>query len=268
MAQNEKSLLNKMRQGERPIVYVNVCTHGNEKVGVRVLKALEDVSVKKGTLIMNVANKKAFSLNKRFIDADLNRVFPGKPDGNHEERLACELMPLIKAADIVIDIHSTESGTHSSLIVMKLDESTLDALYFVNPKRVLVMSATKNSALISSAKVGIGFEYGKDEDETMYRKILEGIMNILSGLGMAEGGLRKKRLRTEFYMVSEPLKKEKGFVIVKSIRNFSLVRCGEVVARNGESELLAPKDFYPILFGKNTYTEIFGFMGEKLEVSW
>jgi hypothetical protein len=36
------------------------------------------------------------------------------------------------------------------------------------------------------------------------------------------------------------------------------------VARSGEHILTAPQDFYPILFGKNTYTSIFGFMGVKV----
>lgn len=88
------------------MVYVNACTHGNERVGARILEALRDIPIKQGTLILNIANKEAFLSGKRFIDQDLNRVFPGKPDGNTEERLAYELAPLVQTADIVLDIHS------------------------------------------------------------------------------------------------------------------------------------------------------------------
>jgi predicted deacylase len=262
-------LLETMLQGERPIVYVNACTHGNEKVGARILEALKDVRVRRGTLVTNIANQEAFSLNKRFVDQDLNRVFPGKPDGCHEERLAHSLLPLVQAADVVVDIHSTESGKHSALIVTKLDGPTVEVIRFVNPKRTVLMSATKDNSLISAAKVGIGFEYGKDGDEATYQGTLDGILDILGGLGMVEGRPKeRKKPQTEFYRVSGPLRKEKGFTVEKGVRNFVLVRKGQVVARSGHGELLAPRDFYPVLFGRNTYTEIFGFMGERMDVGW
>ncbi len=51
-----------MQQAAHPKVYVNACTHGNERVGARVLEALKDVPIKQGSLILNIAHKEAFSL--------------------------------------------------------------------------------------------------------------------------------------------------------------------------------------------------------------
>jgi predicted deacylase len=261
---NEK-LLQEMQHGKHPIVYVNACTHGDERVGARILEAIEKISVQKGMIIPNIANKKAFSLNKRFIDQDLNRSFPGKPDGNHEERLAHELLPLVEAADVVIDIHSTTSGKHAAVIVTKIDRPTLDVIRFVMPERALIMSATKNNALISAAKIGIAFEYGKDKNKSTYAETFKGILNILIGLNMIEGSLAIEKDMTKFYKVTAPLKKEPDFILEANIKNFRLVKKGDRVARNGERDLFAPQDFYPILFGENTYTEIFGFMGETFD---
>ena len=264
MLQNSE-ILTHMRQAAHPVVYVNACTHGNERVGARVLEALRDILIKQGTLILNIAHKEVFMSGKRFIDQDLNRVFPGKPDGNTEERLAYELAPLVQAADIVLDIHSTESGLHESLIVTKIDDSTRSVIDFVGPKRVLVMSISDKHSLISSAKVGIAFEYGRDRSETTYRETIRGIMRILIGLGMTEGRLRRKKRSGEYYRISRALEKPGGFLVGKDIRNFKLVRKGQAVAGNGSQRLRAPQDFYPVLFGKNTYTDIFGFMGVRMK---
>ena len=264
MSQNSE-ILARMRQAAHPVVYVNACTHGNERVGARVLEALRDIPIKQGTLILNIANEEAFLSGKRFIDQDLNRVFPGKPDGNTEERLAYELAPLVQAADIVLDIHSTESGLHESLIVTKIDDSTRSVIDFVGPKRVLVMSISNKHSLISSAKVGIAFEYGRDRSETTYRETIRGIIRILIGLGMTEGRLRRKKRSGEYYRISRALEKPEGFSVGKDIENFKLFRKGQVVAGNGSQWLRAPQDFYPILFGRNTYTDIFGFMGVRIE---
>lgn len=72
-----------------------------------------------------------------------------------------------------------ESGLHESLIVTKIDDSTRSVIDFVGPKRVLVMSISDTLSL-SSAKIGIAFEYGRDQSETTYRETLRGIMRIRS----------------------------------------------------------------------------------------
>jgi hypothetical protein len=53
---SHSEMFQRMQGATHPIVYVNACTHGNEKVGVRILEALRDIPVKQGTLILNIAN--------------------------------------------------------------------------------------------------------------------------------------------------------------------------------------------------------------------
>ena len=52
-------------------------THGDEPIGLNVIKRLQDIN-KKSKINYIISNPKAFSKNIRFIDSDLNRVFPGK----------------------------------------------------------------------------------------------------------------------------------------------------------------------------------------------
>ena len=77
--------------GHGKMIAVVACVHGNEK------GTLPAVAVLKGSfpsVSFFTANKKAIEADKRFIDSDLNRVFPGKLDGDHEERLASDLQDL------------------------------------------------------------------------------------------------------------------------------------------------------------------------------
>ena len=85
---------------------------------------------------------------------------------------------------------------------------------------------------------------------------------------MIEGDLSRRQRKTELYEVASALERQPGFVLEQAIQNFKLVKKGEIVARNGRKMLMAPKDFYPVLFGESAYTEIFGFMGEEVRIDW
>ena len=50
-------ILERLQKGSHPRVYVNACTHGNERVGVRILESLQTISLLKGTLVTNIAHK-------------------------------------------------------------------------------------------------------------------------------------------------------------------------------------------------------------------
>lgn len=244
-------------------IILNIGTHGNERIGLRVAKEIEKLNINKNTLIIQTANEKAFKLNKRCIDQDLNRSFPGKKDGNYEERRAYELTPIIKSVDIVIDIHSTTSNLKDAFIVTKLDKKTREYVEVIEPKYVLNMKATKDTALISQAKVGIAFEYGKDNDPAVIRKITLGIMRLLEYLKIINTNLPKNKIITKYFDVISTVTKPKGYKLLKKIKNYKLIKKGEIFAKKGNIGLVAKEDFYPVIFGEKNYKDIFGFMGKK-----
>ena len=250
---------------KRPKIILNIATHGDEKIGLKVATAIKKLNLKKGEVIVNIANERAFKLNKRFIHQDLNRSFPGKKTGNYEEKRAYKLLPIIKSADIVIDIHSTTSELTDSLIVTKDNETTRKYIKIIAPKYALIMKATKNNALISNAKVGLAFEYGKDRDTKVLRKIVVGIKRLLIHLNMLEP-YSKKRLysKTTFFIIYTTIPKPKGAMLIGSIKNYKLIRANQVYAKVKNVEIKADKNFYPILFGNKNYEEIFGFGASKI----
>lgn len=245
-------------------ILLNILTHGDEKIGFRVAEEIEKLNIDKNILAVQVANKKAFELNQRLIEQDLNRSFPGKENGNYEERIAFELSPIIKSADLVIDVHSTTSELKDTIIVTKLDKRTLEYVRVIQPKYVLVMNATKDTALISQAKIGIAFEYGKDDNLEAFIKTVLGIKRLFNHLGLITIKLPKTNITTNYFDVISEVTKPNGYKLLKNITNYKLVHQGKSFATNGKKYLVAEDDFYPILFGDRNYKTIFGFKGKKL----
>lgn len=246
-------------------VILNILTHGDETVGVAVAKEIKKNKIEKGELIIHIANELAYKNKKRFLDEDLNRAFPGKIDGSHEQKLAYKIFPLIKSADIVIDIHSTKSGLKDALIVTKLNNKTREYVNIINPKYLLLMRATKNNALISNAKVGIAFEYGHNKDIEAKQKIIYDIEKLLSYLGIISKKVRKSKNKTKWFNVYNTVPKEQSAKLLPNIKNYKLITKNTVYALLGKEKIKASEDFYPILFGEKSYKDIFGFAAKLME---
>lgn len=108
-----------------PTIYIQAAQHGVELTGVYTIKLLLDSFMNmdvKGTIILvPIANPLAVKWRRHFYKMELgepyssyhphqmNRLWPGKPDGNETERIAYSLYKnLIEQADYVIDLHCYE----------------------------------------------------------------------------------------------------------------------------------------------------------------
>jgi succinylglutamate desuccinylase len=249
-------------------IILNIATHGNETIGHKVAEKLKRVKLQSGTLKVQVANPLAYKKRKRFIDQDLNRSFPGNSNGNYERKIAAKLLPIIKSADVVIDIHSTTSGLKDALIVTKADKKTLACVKAINPKYVLLMSFTKTHALISNAKVGIAFEYGADKDQKTINKTVLGIKKLLAHLGaLPKQAFKNNDKETILFEVRESVNKPEKSKLKSSVKNYSLIKKGAVYAYDSQNQdIKAKRDFYPILFGEKNYKDYFGFASYKKSI--
>ena len=124
------------------------------------------------------------------------------------------------------------------------------------------------TALTGYCKTGISLEYGKDKNEKTYKEALADITKILEGYGMIDGkkkGIPKTTNKTEYFQVLGSLVRPDGLNLEKTIKNFSLVRRGEAVARHGDNIQKSPQNFYPVLFGEKAYKEIWGFISKRVK---
>jgi len=247
-------------------VLLNILTHGDELVG---LKVAEIIKQRNPTIIGNgldvqIANEEAYRRGKRCIDKDLNRVFPGDPNGSVEEKRAHELTPVVSSYDMVVDVHSTESGSGDMVIVTKLDDETKKTVKALSPKYVLYMNMPPDRSLISCARIGIAFEMGSDKDEATCEKTVEGVECLLSYRGFTTSG-RSFGFASECFEVFDQVLKPANAILEPYVENFTKVYAGEVFAKKANGDpLIAEYDFYPVIFGNTNYETIFGFAARPL----
>ncbi len=251
-------------------------THGHETLGADVHAALRETSAATENLSYIIGNPQAYRQGVAFIDDDLNRVFPGRADGNYEQRRAHELLPQLRNSDIVIDIHATTTITdphrEGMIIITKPNRFLRRLVGIIRPPRVLLMRYKSEGALISAARNGLAFEYGANGDTRARNMALHDIGETLRFCGAVQHNPFESYAyaapRTIVYDVQDVYKKCcHAAELDGAVRNFATVRRGAIVSRcphHGEDR--AAQTFIPILFGENRYREYFGFIAKI--VSW
>jgi len=100
-----------------PTLWLHGCVHGNEACGAFIIHRLFrelDPAALSGTIVgLPILNVTAFRAKQRmspfegFAGGDLNRSFPGKPDGTLTEQMAHAIYAELKAhADYFVDLHT------------------------------------------------------------------------------------------------------------------------------------------------------------------
>ena len=254
-------------------ILIVASTHGHERIGLKIISELQKLEVDKKLLDFEIGNPKASEQNIPFIESDLNRSFPGKESGTYEEMRAFELSPKIKQAELVIDIHSTnttELSDKSMLIVTSHDENIREIIDIIKPPKVLYMKYKGNNALISQAKIGIAFEYGKDISIDVLNATLHDIVNVFVHFKIIETNPYvnvKQDIETETFEVYDVFKRNftGPYKLSAEVINFKLVKKGNIICNLESGEgIFANEDFVPILFGENRYTEILGFRARRV----
>lgn len=250
-------------------------THGHEKIGLKVIESLRLLNIDRTLLDFEIGNPEAEKKSIRLVESDLNRVFPGKEYGTYEERRAYVLSKKIHEADIVFDIHSTNTydlGPLSSLIVTKYDEATQHIIDVIKPPKLLYVSYKNENALISQACIGIAFEYGQDSSIKVLASILFDIAKILVNQNIIKSNPYtnpRDMQKTEVFEVYDAFLKDfpGTYTLAPQIKNFDLCQKGALVCTttNTEKSMYASEEFYPILFGEESYTEILGFKARKVD---
>lgn len=185
-------------------VGISAAIHGNENTGsqavLELFRILKDTPLKGRILLLPVANPYAFAVNERFctIDkVDLNRQFPGNPQGTYSQQLAYALTrEFFNVIDVHIDLHS---GT---------DRPTVDYVYIWNDERLsrafgskvlyrpvankqgTVYGGTTKTVTLDARNIPVAvIELGGGiVDQTPYvKRTVDGVLNMLRTLGVIPG---------------------------------------------------------------------------------
>lgn len=162
-----------------------VATHGNETIGVEALDKLRYEGVIEKNRVL-IGNPKAFLQRKRYVEADLNRVFPGnKKSRVYEERLACKILEHAQGFFGVIDIHGTNDTTGTFIIVSNPTPKNLALARLFDIKNIVLWPTTSGratGALTRFIRCGIGIECGSQNEPHTQEKLIRILRHYLNGV--------------------------------------------------------------------------------------
>jgi uncharacterized protein len=183
-----------------PTVWVNAATHGDELVGVEVVRrVLATLSPKtlRGTLIaVPVVNVLGAMTADRYLPdrRDLNRSFPGSPRGSLAARIAHLMMTEVVAkCSVGIDLHTgSDRRTNLPQVRADLDDPRTRELAEAFGAPVMLHAKLRDGSLRHAAgRVGatvLLYEGGEAWrfDEWAITAGVDGVRRVLAALGMID----------------------------------------------------------------------------------
>lgn len=265
-AKNKPILLGEIGSG-RPVLSVTTGMHGNEHVGVDVIRELRDTArIQKGTLRLIIANPPALAQGVRYIYTDLNRVYPGEEGAIGEAGLAPQILQLVSDSDLTLDIHTTNSPSESFVILGRKSEDRLKFAEQLGISKIVLFESERSCAMADFVKCGIGVELGEHGSEYAYEQGRFVVQQVLCSLGMTQGAPVK--VEHEYFEILGSLPRSDGVTSVSPlIRNFQSVSMGQILAyKDGkeDSYVFAQEDFYPVLFGERSYGSFLGYKAKRI----
>lgn len=248
------------QRGEgNPEFTVTGSIHGDEPVGK---KAIEKILGKELEFLRPVqfivANEEALELDKRFVEVDLNRSFPGfKESEIKEERLAAQLLDQIGDSK-VLDIHSTHSSDRPFATTKSFENPMMEMLKASGAENAVKFA--EDSGTLTDYVEGIVVESGLQQSDQAVENAVNVIENFLAYFGVIDAEFEASD--PEKFVQQEKVEGDWEFLA----ENFQKVEKGKVYARNkDDEELIAEKDFYPVLMSTEGYEGMLGHKAQKLD---
>ncbi len=188
-----------------PLVGITCAVHGNENSGpqtaLELFRRLQSMRVKGRILMLPVANVPGFVANKRFTpldDQNLNREFPGNPNGTYTQQLAAAMSKeMLNVIDVHFDLHSGGDLCAVDYAAQFPGDQGLSRLFGskVVYKPVAGKQGTNFKGMTFSVTcetrgiptVGIELGGGTVDQKPYVDRYVEGVMNMLRALGVVEG---------------------------------------------------------------------------------
>lgn len=181
-----------------PTVGLTAAIHGNELNGIVAIQRLFqriDPEELQGTLVgVTIANMPAYVRHQRvYADlADLNRTFPGRPDGNESQLYAWRLFERIVARfHLLLDLHTASFGRVNTFYIRAdLGNPTTARLARLIGAQILLHNPSKDGTLRGEAESrgipAVTVEIGDPQsfDRELIRASRIGLRDVLESLNM------------------------------------------------------------------------------------
>lgn len=262
-----------------PHAMIVALTHGNEPCGAVALSRLLDAGLRpaQGRLTLAFANPEAYGAARtvgapppRCLDRDLNRLWRDDwidaDTSSREAGRARALRPLVASADVLLDLHSTASVRRPFFVLADLDKTRAlaDRLGWPPTQQIMPGGCAEGRHLIdygrfsdaadpaAAVTVECGRHCDAESGEVAFAagvRFLESEGTIAPGaarslaaaypgaaIGKPEGAIARYRTVAPYVVRSD------RFELLVPAGGFAAVVAGEVVARDGDADVIAPFD--------------------------
>lgn len=227
-----------------PVLGLTAAIHGNELNGIPVIQKLfRDIDVTKlsgtvvGVLVMNVPG--LLLVQRKFNDgADLNRIAPGKPNGDVSQVYIHRIVEhILKNFDYLIDLHTASFGRINSWYI-RADmsrETTSRMARLQNPEIILHNPANDGTFRGTASSLGIQAITLELKDPHVFQfdvvnDALIGVWNVIYDIGMMEGNIYCPMESTTLCEHSYWLYTDEGGILHVPPRIGEHIRKGELIA--------------------------------------
>lgn len=239
--------------------------HGDEPCGVHAVETLlsADVTFQRPVKFV-IANEAARDRDVRYIDEDLNRAFPGDPDGDtHESRLAHELS--LEVADCqILALHSTQSYGGLFALVDEVHEYERRICPRLSVDAVVETADFKQGRLFEVSRRLVEVECGFQGSATAAENAVQVTREFLAAAGALPDDEAPHRDELPVYRLTDSVPKDSAEAYDVFATNFREVRSGQTYAAADGREYVAESDFYPILMSPYGYEDVFGYAADHV----
>lgn len=233
--------------GKKIVVLAGV--HGNEVCGLKAFDELiPKLNIEKGKVTFIYANLEAQRQNKRFVEYNLNRCFlneqPSDIVNSLEGKTAKKIMKYLDNADILLDLHSSNSSGNKPFLICEND--CLDLIDCLSPDRVImgIDKAEKGGTdgyMFNQGKPGICVECGLHESEESIKVAKESILNFLTKVGCLNGDYNRFYNKKLYFVNYIYKSKNEFFNLKRDFKDFEEVNEKILVGFDGNDKVYAEK---------------------------
>lgn len=254
----------KLGTGE-PEVAIIGGIHGDEPCGVQAVDELaaEAPAVERPVALI-VVNERALEAGTRYVDEDLNRVFPGDPDGDtHEQRLAAEIAA--RFGDLTtLSLHSTQSYHGMFAIVETVTEHARNVCPRLSVDAVVDAGDHTDGRLFEAIPTTIEVECGYQQSDQAAANAALVAREFLGAVGALPESARPAKDGVPVFQLREQVPKDVAEEYEVYASNFESVAAGTPFASADGVDVVAEDDFYPVLMSSDGYEHVFGYAADRV----
>ncbi|WP_435358865.1 succinylglutamate desuccinylase [Haloarchaeobius sp. DFWS5] len=248
-----------------PSVAVVAAVHGDEPCGVHAVEQLLDQQpdVHRPVKLV-VANERALAQGVRYVDEDVNRAFPGDPEGEtHEARLAAELADEL-AGCRTLALHSTQSHAEPFAVVDGVDSLVESVCPRLPIGAIVETGEYVEGRMFTAVEEVVEVECGLQGSETAAKNATRLVREFLTAEGVLAGDAPARPVPA--FRLTERVPKTVADEYEVFVPNFERVESGQPFAAADGDEQVADEAFYPVLMSPYGYEDVFGYSAEKVGV--